>query len=134
MSAVTLHSFMVYAPDYPDAAQRRQQVREQHLANLKGLHGSGALRAHHFHQLYSVLKTINYNGVVILEYGGALLSPDSIETPGAPRKMVGSMVVIQAESLAEARKRVESDIYWTSDVVSLTSDSGCGCGYGYEQC
>lgn len=33
--------------------------------------------------------------------------------------MVGSMIVIQAESLAEARKKVESDIYWTSDVVSL---------------
>jgi hypothetical protein len=37
------------------------------------------------------------------------------------------MIVLQAESLAEVRKRIESDIYWSSDVVSVTSDLGELC-------
>ena len=48
MSTATLHSFMVYAPDYANATERRKEVREQHLTGLKGLHGSGALRAYHY--------------------------------------------------------------------------------------
>jgi hypothetical protein len=45
----TLHTFMVFAPDYADegALQRRLKVREQHLANAKELHASGFTSAHH---------------------------------------------------------------------------------------
>ncbi|KAF8528647.1 hypothetical protein JB92DRAFT_774912 [Gautieria morchelliformis] len=93
MSTTKLHSFMVYAPDYPDAAERRQKVRDQHLVGIKELHDSGTLKV-----------------------GGALLSPTSIEPGASKREMVGSMVVLQATSVAEVRKRIESDIYWTSDV------------------
>jgi uncharacterized protein YciI len=57
--------------------------------------------------------------VAVAESGGALLSPESIESADAPQKMVGSMLIIQAESLAAASKRIESDIYWTSNVVSI---------------
>lgn len=51
MSTTTLHSFMVYAPDYADAVDRRQKVREQHLIGLKEVYDSGALREYHCHQL-----------------------------------------------------------------------------------
>ena len=57
---------------------------------------------------------------MIAEYGGVLLSPESIESPDAQRKMVGSMFVIKAESLADVRRMVESDVYWASGVVSFS--------------
>ncbi|KAF8484195.1 hypothetical protein JB92DRAFT_2762447 [Gautieria morchelliformis] len=82
---------MVYAPDYPDAAERQQKVRDQHLTGIKELHDAG-------------------------DVGGALLSPTSIEPGAIKPEMVGSMVVLQATSHVEVRKRIESDIYWTSDV------------------
>ncbi|KAF8528652.1 hypothetical protein JB92DRAFT_2657809, partial [Gautieria morchelliformis] len=52
----------------------------------------------------------------VAEVGGAPLSPASTEPGASKREMVGSMVVLQATSVAEVRKRIESDIYWTSDV------------------
>jgi uncharacterized protein len=48
--------------------------------------------------------------------GGAMLTPESIQ-PGAEKKLVGSTMVIVAESLEDARKLVESDVYWTGNVV-----------------
>lgn len=66
--------------------------------------------------------------LAVVEFGGPLLSPESIETADAPRKMVGSMVVIQAESLADVRKLIESDIYWASNVVSISQFGSSGVG------
>lgn len=43
MSTAPLHSFMVYAPDYPDAVERRLTVREQHLKGIKALQESGVI-------------------------------------------------------------------------------------------
>jgi uncharacterized protein len=54
-----------------------------------------------------------------LEMGGAMLTPESIE-PGAERKMIGSTMVVVAESLADARELVESDVYYKSGVVCTT--------------
>lgn len=58
--------------------------------------------------------SINRNSVS----GGALLSPESIATPDAQKKMVGSTITLLADSLEDARKIIESDIYYTSKVVS----------------
>ena len=52
-----------------------------------------------------------------LDVGGAMLSPESVE-PGGEVKMVGSVLVFEAETIEEVRKTVESDIYYTSGVVS----------------
>lgn len=47
-----------------------------------------------------------------------MLSPESIETPTSEKKMVGSVLIMEAESLAAVKKIVEEDIYYTSGVVS----------------
>ncbi|KIJ57271.1 hypothetical protein M422DRAFT_219170 [Sphaerobolus stellatus SS14] len=90
-----IQTFAVYAPDYADegAPERRLKVREQHLLGIKGL------------------KETN-----ILQFGGVLLSQESVASPDAPRKMVGSMMVFRAESVAAVRVLIEQDVYWSGNV------------------
>lgn len=58
-----LHKFFVYAPDAPDAYERRMAVREQHLARSAQLVQDGLIRAstpselHSLHEA-SLLKSI----------------------------------------------------------------------------
>lgn len=47
-----------------------------------------------------------------------MLSPESIASPTAEKKMVGSMFICEAESLEEVRNVMENDVYYTSGVVS----------------
>jgi hypothetical protein len=47
-----------------------------------------------------------------------LLSPESVESPTSETKIVGSVLVYEADTIAEVKKAVESDIYYTSGVVS----------------
>jgi hypothetical protein len=49
---------------------------------------------------------------------GALLTPESVESPNAEKKMVGSVMIFEAKDIAEVKKMVENDIYYTSGVVS----------------
>lgn len=49
-----------------------------------------------------------------------MLTPESI-TPGAEKKMVGSVFICEAESLESVRKLMENDVYYTSGVVSPVS-------------
>lgn len=51
------------------------------------------------------------------EFGGPLLSPELTDEKGRT-KMIGSLMFFEAESIEEVRKIVESDIYYTSGVVS----------------
>lgn len=46
-----------------------------------------------------------------------MLSPESIT--GGEKKMVGSVMFFEMESLEDVRKLIESDIYYTSGVVSF---------------
>jgi uncharacterized protein YciI len=46
-----------------------------------------------------------------------VLTPESIE-PDGDVNMIGSVLVFESETLEEVRKIVESDIYYTSGVVS----------------
>ncbi|KAI0764339.1 hypothetical protein BD413DRAFT_577120 [Trametes elegans] len=85
--------FSVYAPDYTDAdaINRRLAVREAHLT------AAGKNKA--------------------IKVGGALLSPnEALDTPDAERKMIGSSLIIEAVNYAEARKLIESDVYWSGNV------------------
>lgn len=52
--------------------------------------------------------------------GGAALTLDSANAAPADRKISGSFMIFEAESLVAARKLVESDIYYTAGVVSIT--------------
>ena len=54
---------------------------------------------------------------LIIDVGGAILSSDGLEAPEPTSKIVGSVMIVRAESLAEVRKHVEADVYWTENVV-----------------
>lgn len=57
------------------------------------------------------------------EMAGAMLTPESVESPIAEKKMVGSMFIFEAQDIAEVKKMVEGDIYYTSGVVSQPTSS-----------
>ncbi|PVF99402.1 hypothetical protein CPB86DRAFT_783773 [Serendipita vermifera] len=92
----TEHIFVIWAPDYTDddAINRRLAVREQHLAMSRENQKSG----------------------YVTRVNGPFLSPESIATPDAPKKMVGSMLVVRGTSIEEVRAKVEKDVYWTGNV------------------
>ncbi|KAF9816775.1 hypothetical protein IEO21_03855 [Rhodonia placenta] len=94
-TAPSTHKFVVYAPDMtdPDAFQRRLSVRPSHVARADGLVNSGLIRV-----------------------GGAMLTPESIASPTAEKKMIGSVIIFEADSIETVRKAIESDIYYTGNV------------------
>ncbi|KAI0667082.1 hypothetical protein C8Q78DRAFT_983090 [Trametes maxima] len=94
-AAAQRHKFLVYAPDMADegALQRRLSVRQAHLARAKEEEAKG-----------------------VVKLGGALLTPDSIVSQTAEKKMVGSVFICEAESVDAVRKLMESDVYYTSGV------------------
>jgi hypothetical protein len=51
--------------------------------------------------------------------GGALLTPESIlpSTPAEDKRILGSGMIMEAASIEEVKKTIESDIYYTSGVV-----------------
>ncbi|KAJ6572081.1 hypothetical protein B0H19DRAFT_935854 [Mycena capillaripes] len=89
----TLPRFFVYAPDKTDegAVERRLSVRPKHLENAA--------------------KNIN-DGVI--RVGGALLTPESLT--GAEKKMIGSIMIFEAENIEAVRAMIEGDIYYTAGV------------------
>ncbi|OCH91838.1 hypothetical protein OBBRIDRAFT_727996, partial [Obba rivulosa] len=89
----TLHKFVVYAPDKtdPDTPGHREAFKEAHMK--------------------AACDYIN-NGVFKL--GGALLSDDSFGSPNAKQVMVGSLIVIEAESLQAVKDIVTKDPFYTS--------------------
>ncbi|KAG0281958.1 hypothetical protein BGZ95_000023 [Linnemannia exigua] len=84
------NQFIVIARDYqdPEALTRRLDVRPKHLVSVRDLHKSGALQS-----------------------GGALLTAHS-ETG----KMIGSILVFQADTAEEVRQLIEKDHYRTGKV------------------
>ncbi|KAI0253489.1 hypothetical protein BJV78DRAFT_1123046 [Lactifluus subvellereus] len=93
-SKPTKHLFAVYAPDYmgPGILERRLSVRERHLK------GIGRMLDNR-----------------IMKFGGALLAPEPTDESGR-KKMTGSLMLYEAESIEEVRKAVKSDIYYESGV------------------
>lgn len=70
----------------------RFSVREKHLKGVDGLLESG-----------------------IMKFGGAFLTPEFTDERGR-KKMVGSVLFYEAESIEEVHKVVESDPYYTDGV------------------
>jgi hypothetical protein len=53
--------------------------------------------------------------------GGAMLTPDSdleAVAAGGPKKMIGSVLIVKGNNLEEVTKRIKSDVYYTTRVVS----------------
>ena len=56
-----------------------------------------------------------------------MLTPESIETATSSKKMTGSVLILQAENIGVVEKIAETDIYYTTGVVSkLFLVSLCG--------
>ncbi|KAG8759842.1 hypothetical protein FRC12_009683 [Ceratobasidium sp. 428] len=94
---MSLHTFIVYAPDCsdPDALSRRMSVREAHLLKAREELGT------------------------FIETGGAILDPNSdLEAvkAGGPKKMIGSVLFIKGNSLEEVTTRIKKDIYYTARI------------------
>lgn len=51
-----------------------------------------------------------------------MLTPDSIASPAAEKKMVGSVFICEADSLEAVRQLMESDVYYESGVVSEVTE------------
>jgi uncharacterized protein YciI len=111
------HKFMVYAPDKTEEGTlaKRYEVRPKHLEELQPRLDSGTVRE--CPEILHSQSVFNAN-ISWTELGGMLLSPESIESEGHARKAVGSMLIVQARTINEARKIIESDVYCTSGVVS----------------
>ncbi|PWN23462.1 hypothetical protein BCV69DRAFT_279412 [Microstroma glucosiphilum] len=93
-----LHPYLIVAQDAPDALSTRLSVREEHLAGAKEGHENGRITL-----------------------GGALLSKDHGQAGEGKEKVksiIGSVLVVMAESQEEARKAVEKDVYSTSGVFA----------------
>ncbi|KAJ6469477.1 hypothetical protein C8R45DRAFT_1017185 [Mycena sanguinolenta] len=97
----SLSKFWVYAPDNTDegAFERRLSVRAKHLENA-------AKR-----RLDNAAKGIIDGRIRV---GGAVLTPESIT--GGDKKMVGSCMIYEAESIEVVKEIIESDIYYTAGV------------------
>ena len=54
-----------------------------------------------------------------------MLTPESI-LPNGAKKMIGSVFVCEADSLETVRSLMESDVYYTSGVVSVPFGLLCG--------
>lgn len=49
-----------------------------------------------------------------------MLSPkEALDTPDAPKKMAGSLMIFEANSYAEVKAMIEADVYWTGNVVRV---------------
>ncbi|KAJ7201706.1 hypothetical protein GGX14DRAFT_400027 [Mycena pura] len=85
--------FVVYAPDKtePGTPELRLSVRATHLERAAKAISDGVIRV-----------------------GGAMLTPESLTGPN--KVMVGSLMIVEAESIEDVRKMVETDIYYTSGV------------------
>ncbi|KAF8638015.1 hypothetical protein AX16_010647 [Volvariella volvacea WC 439] len=90
----TKHLFFVYAPDKTEEGtfERRLAARPKHL------------------ELAAKNVASKFTRV-----GGPLLTPESLE-PGAQKKMIGSTMIFEAESIEEVRKVIENDPYYVTGV------------------
>lgn len=95
----TRQLFFVYAPDKTEEGtfERRMSVRPTHLEVAKERTGQGLIRTF-------ATKTCTQDWLhnfILLGVGGGLMTPESIATPDAPKKLIGSTFIFQAESLDE---------------------------------
>jgi uncharacterized protein len=114
-SSPTKHLFAIYAPDYtePGTLDRRISAREEHLKGIHRLRSSGIASTC---SLAVVVPPTMTTFFFCAEFGGPLLAPELVDEKDR-KKMTGSLMFFEAESIEEVRKIVQSDIYYTSGVV-----------------
>jgi len=89
------HKFILYAPDKTDDATfaLRMSVRPAHAAAANEMISKG-----------------------VIKVAGAMLTPSSVESGTAEQKMIGSMIIYEAENMDVVKKIVEDDVYYKSGV------------------
>ncbi|KAG6866659.1 hypothetical protein C0991_000769 [Blastosporella zonata] len=94
-SSAATNRFFVWAPDRKDPGThaRRYAVRPQHLTEIQPRIDNG-----------------------IVQVGGLVVSFDQSEAGKGQKQAEGSMLIIKAETIDEARTLVENDVYYTSGV------------------
>ncbi|THH20525.1 hypothetical protein EUX98_g8561 [Antrodiella citrinella] len=92
-TAPAKHQFVVWAPDYTDseALNRRLAVRPQHIQ-----------------------KVIENIKAGIIKTGGVTISPETYLTES--KRMNGSMLIVEAESVDAVKQLVAEDVYWSGNV------------------
>ncbi|KAJ8596359.1 hypothetical protein M405DRAFT_805492 [Rhizopogon salebrosus TDB-379] len=93
--SVKMHQYMVWAPDHTDegALARRLAVRHKHLVGINKIIKQG-----------------------VLKVAGALLAPGSEDAEPHDLIFFGSALIYEAESLEDARRLAEADVYWKENV------------------
>jgi uncharacterized protein len=67
------------------------------------------------------MKVIFITFTELAEVGGVMLTPESIEAATSSPKMTGSVLILQAENIDVVKNIAETDIYYTTGVVSSLS-------------
>ncbi|KAH9949271.1 hypothetical protein B0H21DRAFT_820271 [Amylocystis lapponica] len=86
--------FAVYLPDAADAHERKLRL---------------LVLDEHYKRANALIRDGTYEG-------GVMLSPESATAPEAERKLVGTIIFVEAPTLEAARKIIEEDVYWTVGV------------------
>jgi hypothetical protein len=86
---------VIWAPDQSDegALDRRLAVRERHLEVAKE-----SMKAGYVTSSFLLNQSLSCALKNIIAVNGPLLSPESIASPDAPKKMIGSMLIVRGES------------------------------------
>lgn len=93
--AAVTREWLITVPDHEGALQKRVEVRDTHLRNIRPLVQSG-----------------------VLTLGGATLDAHP-DTPGELPKMNGSVLILVADSTEQVLKMLRGDIYATSGVWNV---------------
>ena len=109
-------TFIIWAPDYTaeDVLPRRQSLLQKHLEGIYALAAKGWFSACSIFNACSLL----YFTQCIAESGGYTVTPETTTNPVPERKVTGSMLIVEDESVEAVRKLIEADCYWTENIVS----------------
>ena len=116
------HHFVLFAPYRPDeaTAQKRLQVLETHRDRIISLKKTGFISWDT--PLISIQGSASTHGSapILLWVGAGHTTSDlaSYKLPFEKKKLVDSVLIFESESLEEVQKFIETDAYYTNDVVS----------------
>jgi uncharacterized protein len=87
-----LRTFVIWAPDYTDedAFNRRMAVRDNHM--VKAMEN---VKAGFFTRKRTTHENWRYWTNIVPGIIGPCLTPESIATPDAPKKLIGSMLIVR---------------------------------------
>ncbi|CCL99222.1 uncharacterized protein FIBRA_01237 [Fibroporia radiculosa] len=94
-AAPSLKKFVVWAPDSsePDTFERRTAMRARHLEGARELRKQG-----------------------LIWTAGPMVAPDTVDAPLAEKKLIGSVLVCEADNIETVKKAVYSDIYYLENI------------------